>query len=268
MKENCSYIQTIQPFLMLNTEKGAFHSFKEESNAEYFGFKGKPQKNDDYAHVTFLPDGCTSLIFCYSKHSFSSFAVVTNSESVLFKIERNTEYFQVKYQPGQNPFLTNEDVKKAGNKIIPLEELAGTEILCLAMKAADSFERRKESFCKIMESSKHENEASTLSLFRQLMQIVVQKNGLIKISELEKLSGYSARYINHLFETYCGISAKHFSNIVKFQLVLGEINGSQASFSKIASNWKFYDQSHFIHEFKSYTGLTPGDYNTMFGMAV
>ena len=58
------------------------------------------------------------------------------------------------------------------------------------------------------------------------------------------------------------MSAKQFCNIVKFQLVLAEINKGQInSFSKIAADYRFYDQSHFIHEFKSYTGMTPSSYS-------
>ena len=64
------------------------------------------------------------------------------------------------------------------------------------------------------------------------------------------------------------MSAKQFCNIVKFQLVLNEIsNGNIDSFSKIAADYRFYDQSHFIHEFKSYTGMTPSDYSTALKIA-
>ena len=65
-----------------------------------------------------------------------------------------------------------------------------------------------------------------------------------------------------------GMSAKQFCNIVKFQLVLNEISsGNIDSFSKIAADYRFYDQSHFIHEFKSYTGMTPSDYSTALKIA-
>lgn len=98
-------------------------------------------------------------------------------------------------------------------------------------------------------------------LLSQIKKLITDRNGIVKISTLVILSGYSARYINYLFEMYSGISAKQFCNSVRMECVLNEFyNNPDVSFSCIARKFHFYDQAHFVHEFKKSTGKTPSQY--------
>ena len=71
----------------------------------------------------------------------------------------------------------------------------------------------------------------------------------------------SSRYINKIFDKELGLSAKQLCNSIKFQFLLDDMNkGIGDSFTSIASEYNFYDQAHFIHEFKEFSGKTPGEY--------
>lgn len=78
--------------------------------------------------------------------------------------------------------------------------------------------------------------------------------------DIEKLAvqhGISARYIQKLFLDYIGITPKRFFNIRRFNKSLQLIRSSHTSLTDIAYECGYYDQAHFIKEFKSFTGVTP-----------
>jgi len=69
--------------------------------------------------------------------------------------------------------------------------------------------------------------------------------------------GFSERYIQKLFLDYVGITPKRFFNIRRFNKSLELVRTSSASLTSIAYECGYYDQAHFIKEFKTFTGLTP-----------
>jgi len=86
--------------------------------------------------------------------------------------------------------------------------------------------------------------------------------GLSSIKQLEKKTGYSKRYLDLLFKDYLGISPKTYSTIIRFQYfykILGNVEASDLSMQSALE--LYYDQSHFIKEFKRYTGYSPMQYS-------
>lgn len=256
MKNNMSYLQPVQPYFELKTEN--FCQDCVESEGKYWFYSFSSKKDNSSNNIVFMPDGCTNLVIACGI-AFEAHMVFNTEEAVSFTMKKDTEYFAIRFEPGENPFVKGEEIKASAGKIIPAETKKLSELFNLVTSKGTFEDRMKiaSEFLKAMETT-----SQTKILFKQLLDIIVEKNGLIKISQLEKLAGYSSRYINHLFDQYAGMSAKQLCNIIKFQLVLDRINtDTDNSFSKIASDYRFYDQSHFIHEFKSYTGMTPSDYS-------
>ncbi|HEY5825191.1 MAG TPA: AraC family transcriptional regulator, partial [Cyclobacteriaceae bacterium] len=54
---------------------------------------------------------------------------------------------------------------------------------------------------------------------------------------------------------------KLYGKINRFQHSLGLINQKDTSLTDIAYEAGYFDQSHFIREFKSFTGVTPSSYS-------
>ena len=81
---------------------------------------------------------------------------------------------------------------------------------------------------------------------------------------IEKLSvktGYTSKHLIHLFKKYAGLSPKTFARICKFQLVIGEIEAQRrVEWAPLAYECGYYDQAHFIREFKAFSGINPTAY--------
>jgi AraC-like DNA-binding protein len=70
------------------------------------------------------------------------------------------------------------------------------------------------------------------------------------------------RYLQKLFLQYTGVTPKLYHKINRFQQSLQLIAKKESSLTSIAYDCGYFDQSHFIREFKSFTGITPSDYNS------
>ena len=93
-----------------------------------------------------------------------------------------------------------------------------------------------------------------------LLYIVNQPNRLF-LQHLYDQIGYSQKHFIHLFTEHVGISPKQYLKIMRFQKAILDIeNHKLVHWSELARENGYYDQPHFIHEFKSFSGFTPGEY--------
>jgi AraC-like DNA-binding protein len=95
-------------------------------------------------------------------------------------------------------------------------------------------------------------------IFEYCIEKITASKGRITIKELEKKTGYSSRWLNMKFNNKLGVSPKNLASIIRFkQYYQAFINGNEKSFFKNDFYELYYDQSHFIKDFKRFTGLPP-----------
>lgn len=98
-------------------------------------------------------------------------------------------------------------------------------------------------------------------IFEYCVERIVSSKGKITVKELEKKTGYSSRWLNMKFDEKLGISPKNLSSVIRFrQYFQSFINGNKKSFFKNDFYELYYDQSHFIKDFKRFTGLPPAKF--------
>ncbi|QDP73152.1 helix-turn-helix domain-containing protein [Legionella israelensis] len=79
------------------------------------------------------------------------------------------------------------------------------------------------------------------------------------IDSIEKLAchyGYSIRSLERHFQEMIGLSPKRFVSTARFQKVLHLLQANIA-WEEIAKSFDYYDQAHFIKDFKQFSGITP-----------
>lgn len=98
-------------------------------------------------------------------------------------------------------------------------------------------------------------------LIDHTVKLIHASAGLVEIRSLEKKTGYSKRYLDLLFRDHLGISPKTLANIVRFQsFYRAWANAKTGDFYKDLLDNQYYDQAHFIKEFKRFTGYSPRQY--------
>lgn len=257
-------LMSIQPYFVLDADNFCQRVLLQNGISHFYSFRNSSSAD---IRVRLFVDGCSNIIFEYSfsksgKSELRTHFVGSTVEPRTFCVRKNCEYFCVRLQPGAISFIKEIDVKGSVGKIIILDELDSVREYCRMMGEQKDFDTRMKTFLFCYaEGKKSAGEKSSTELFRQISDIIVQRRGMVKISELEKLSGYSSRYINHIFDSEFGLSAKQLCSSVKFQFLLDDLNKNNSpSLTELSSEYEFYDQSHFIHEFKKCTGKTPSEY--------
>jgi len=93
------------------------------------------------------------------------------------------------------------------------------------------------------------------------VSIITNKPNRLGFQHLSDQIGYSQKHFISLFKQQVGVSPKQYLKIMRFQRAIREIeNHTFVPWSKIALESGFYDQAHFINEFKMFSGFTPNDY--------
>jgi AraC-like DNA-binding protein len=95
------------------------------------------------------------------------------------------------------------------------------------------------------------------SIFEYCVKKITASKGKITVKELEKKTGYSSRWLNMKFGDKLGISPKNLSTIIRFNQYYNAVaNNNEMDFMRNAFYDHYYDQSHFLKEFKRFTGLS------------
>jgi len=94
-------------------------------------------------------------------------------------------------------------------------------------------------------------------LVEGLCGAICRGDGAFDLGRLAEEFGYSERYIQKLFLNYVGITPKSFFSVQRFNRSLELVRTKDMSLTNIAYECGYYDQAHFIKEFRSYTGITP-----------
>ncbi|RZJ65188.1 MAG: AraC family transcriptional regulator [Flavobacterium sp.] len=86
-------------------------------------------------------------------------------------------------------------------------------------------------------------------------------NGSCAIEKLSERLHVGKRHLERRFRASVGLSLKMYSRIVRFNNALQLIeNRDFSTFTNVALDGGFYDQAHFIKDFKDLTGLNPKQY--------
>jgi AraC-like DNA-binding protein len=73
--------------------------------------------------------------------------------------------------------------------------------------------------------------------------------------------GMSPKRFIERFKAQVGVSPKRYCRIRRFQQVIAHTHhGRSIDWTQLAQDCGYYDQSHFIHEFQDFSGLTPTAY--------
>jgi AraC-like DNA-binding protein len=102
------------------------------------------------------------------------------------------------------------------------------------------------------------------AVFEYCVSKITDSKGRITIQELEKKTGYSSRWLNMKFKDKLGISPKNLSTIIRFNQYYNAVaNNHEMEFMQNAFYDHYYDQSHFLKEFKRFTGLSHAGFKKM-----
>jgi len=94
------------------------------------------------------------------------------------------------------------------------------------------------------------------SVVMTALSLIYKSKGTIRIKELTEQLNISQSPLEKRFRRAVGTSPKKFASIVRIKNIIQQYKQTD-SLTEISYEAGFYDQSHFIKEFKTFTGNTP-----------
>lgn len=86
-------------------------------------------------------------------------------------------------------------------------------------------------------------------------------NGKISVNELSQQININRRQLERRFSSAIGMSPKQLSKTIRLQSTLKQLlHKEYTNLTALAHDAEYYDQAHFIKDFKEFTGLTPKEF--------
>ncbi|MCD0471465.1 helix-turn-helix transcriptional regulator [Flavobacterium sp. JAS] len=109
----------------------------------------------------------------------------------------------------------------------------------------------------LQQLKKNETRLKKVSMVQALSQQISLDHQQLDLPVLAQQSGLSERYIQKLYLSNIGISPVAFTSVLRFNKSLQLVLNTTQSLTEIAYDCGYYDQAHFIKEFRKFTGITP-----------
>ena len=221
-----------------------------------------------------FPDGCMELVFHYGdlfKKYSGDFKSRQQPRSFIHgQLKRYIDVeptgkigvFSIRFLPGGlQPFL-KMDVADLTEKEASVEDIWGWAGILLEEKIMEA--PTSSVRIKIVEDFLQQQMATSVERFLPIdycVHSILHSRGSASIQSMSNEINLGRRQLERRFTASVGLSPKLLMRIVRFQNTLHHIDKkAMDSLTGIAYANGFYDQSHFIKDFKEFTGNNPRKY--------
>lgn len=102
---------------------------------------------------------------------------------------------------------------------------------------------------------------ASFETFRKALQVAVESNGAASVEDMAHAVDTTSRQVDRLCARYLGIAPKTLSRVVRFQFALKALmRDPGCTLADVAANAGYFDQAHFIKDFRRMSGGVPRGY--------
>jgi methylphosphotriester-DNA--protein-cysteine methyltransferase len=104
-------------------------------------------------------------------------------------------------------------------------------------------------------------ETAGLGLVKHAGSVIAASNGSVGIGDLSVAAGVSGNHLAQRFKELIGVTPKRLARSYRFAATVLAIDPAEPiDWGDLAYGAGYFDQAHFGHEFRAFTGLTPTRY--------
>ncbi|MGD9969770.1 MAG: DUF6597 domain-containing transcriptional factor [Sulfuricurvum sp.] len=226
-------------------------------------------RSDTYHRYDLIPDGCATLMLILdgslrlpwyqeSRIGYGVYIVPPNAEPFDNLISDDIYHIDIQLNPGVFFYLFNIPPEELGNRIYPAEELS----LRIDPDTIEKLISRRNDIPTLIRTL----DAWMLGLFCgrgfESDRLLFGVNDLYLDGNLDRFflnQSLSIRQLERNVRTATGLTPKTISRIGRFYGILEQMKAhperQKIAYTELET--RFADQSHFIREFKSFTGVPP-----------
>ena len=171
--------------------------------------------------------------------------------------------FGIRFRTHSGGLFLDDEPGKFNNMVADAADILGQPVRLLHVQLLEANEQTRialvEKFLlqRLAANQKRSYQADRVAGILSTIYGVPDENNINEIASTHNMTG---RNLNKLLNRYTGLSPKLVGKINRFQQSLRLIARKNQSLTGIAYDCGYFDQSHFIRDFKSFTGVTPSAY--------
>lgn len=234
-----------------------------------------------HALERFLPDGNTEFIISLSEepqfihHNVSlnvlqscrrSWVSGVRTQPITIPSGVGNRMLVVAFKKGGGhpfyPFPMNEIM----DTVVDADQIFGSEVLflweqLLHASSIDEMFLLVESFLLKKAGDRMHARVET-GCVKHAVDHILSQPSETRLQTLVEQIGYSQKHFIGLFKRSVGLPPKQYMRILRFQQAIRrmEKNGSPCDWTELALQTGFYDQAHFINDFRNFSGFSPTEY--------
>ncbi|BFP40058.1 helix-turn-helix domain-containing protein [Flavobacteriaceae bacterium GF1] len=264
LKSIRKYFKPIQPSVSENDDEISYQEaqpYKEIENYVYCFWQLKTQKSldQDYSYRV-VSDGCIDIFFDHRRPA-ESFIMGFCRKYTEFQIGKEFDYIGIRFLPSAFTHLYGVDAKTLSNQSQELHKILPnfSDWIKSDIKPSDSLQTILKALNEKIIGCLKNKVVHCDHRFLDALNLIFQKNGYLD-TEKDLNTGLSSRQLRRIFNYYIGTTAKSFSNVVRFQYILNARPSKQSlKEDKLYFDVGFFDQAHFIKDFKRFYGVIPSE---------
>lgn len=205
-----------------------------------------------------LPFPCVNLVI--EKGQSAVYGVVQQKFSRL--LEGKGGVLGIKFRPGAfYPFIKTS-VSKLTDSAIGFRNVFGLDSNELEKAVLSQTEEAKmvepvETFLRERLPERDEN----VAVINEITDRVIADQEITKVDDLMKELTMSKRTLQRLFRRYVGVSPKWVIQRYRLQEAADRLAGGEpADWPELALDLGYFDQAHFIKDFRAIVGMSPAEY--------
>lgn len=205
-----------------------------------------------------VPNPCVNMVM--EDHRSGIYGVA--SRMYTKKIEGKGQVFGVKFQPGGfYPFIKSP-ISMLTDQALSIESVFGTDAIGYEQQLKS--ETEPAGMIALTESlflQQLPAQDEAITVINQMIASILEDRDLTRVEQLCGLFHINKRKLQRMFNQYVGISPKWVIKLYRLQNAAAAMDsGSHHDLLKLSADLGYYDQSHFIKDFKSIIGKTPEEY--------
>lgn len=251
---------TYQTFKPLNPKLSPFIEY-------YNSFKGDLINQKKFIS---LPEGKIGMVFLLSgcskgyNHTSKTYKNVSHisgliQEATMYQLSANIETFSIVFKPGAiYNFIPKHPIDQLAKNSVDLSNIFGD----LIQQIEDRLHESNNHLTRIaivekflVDHLQKQDERITTAI-----KIVERNSSRISVSQLSEKLNLGERQLRNIFKNKIGLSPKQFIKLYRFKNAMKNREFFMNNNAQFATHLGYYDESHFIHEFKLFSGMTPCKY--------
>ncbi|MFT3910729.1 MAG: helix-turn-helix transcriptional regulator [Ferruginibacter sp.] len=230
-------------------------------------------ENDEYPRSLIMPDGIVEIIFHYQNPFYTwqdskqflqpeCFAISMMQKFVEIASNGKAGFVSVRFYPWGAYHFFDKPIQHFLDQTIEAGKLWGND----AEKIIDKIKNKKaihERFEIIQQFllDKLDQFSKADTNTDNAVKLIRETKGMLSIEAICDRTGFSKKQLERKFLSTVGTTPKLFSRITRFLNICQNLEEQKdKTLTQLTHECGFYDQAHFIKEFKAFSGFTPKEF--------